>query len=497
MKKLSIFACVLAFAGLAFTSCGDGNQAPDLDNVIEDGFYCVGPATAVDNINASTLAIALMGQGTNEAEKEANGGVQVKRAGMYEKYIALEADKEFSLVLHKAGQSDVVYGAKLEETDAISDNAEITIKQFKGLLKQDTTMKVATSGLYHIILDLDEDGKLASMGGPQIVLVLCEWGLRGDLNGWDYTAMDAPEFNKTQMVYTIKNVEVKTNGSFKFAHSHCWKFNLDMSGAVKAENSIGTDADENGGAFKELLAGGKNIPIERGIYDITLTWNLKGGAMAKSFTYTATKTADVEIQDYSNCEMELVGSAVASTNAGAVEDASSWKWGNVLSIGKPTREGDVFTWKKEGVSLIGGEKFKVRTPNAEAQGDIAAFDNGTDVAVAATDVYTVTFTLDAASGDKKVKLEGSVPAEKKDITVTGIVPADWDKCYLWAWGADGDFFAGWPGQELPIVDGKVSYTFSQVTPPVNVIFSCPNKGQTKNLEGITENSEFNISENLQ
>ncbi len=488
MKKLSIFACVLAFVGLAFTACGGQNE-PTIE--IADGFYVVGPATTVDSINVqpAVLVKALMASGFNEAEK-------AKRDGMYEKYIALEADKEFSLVLRETnnqseqGYDVTVYGANLKETEAITENAEISVMMYWGQLEENVTMKVPVSGLYHIILDLNKKGDLTSTGGAQIAIAPVNWGIRGGFidASWNNTVLaDATtDFDKEHIVATWNEVEVRTAGAFKFVSQDCWKIQLDQGGQVKAETSIGQANGEMTTIGESL-----DIPLERGVWKLVLAWDLKGGPLGKSFTYTPTKVRDLEIQDYSNCEMELVGSAVAD-QAGAVEDASSWKWGNVLPIGKPTREGDVFTWKKEGVSLIGGEKFKVRTPNAEAQGDIAAFDNGDDVAVAATDVYTVTFTLDAASGDKKVKLEGSVPAEKKDITITGIVPADWDKCYLWAWGADGDFFAAWPGQERPIVDGKVSYTFSQVVPPVNVIFSCPDKGQTNDITGITENQEYDI-----
>ena len=84
MKKLSIFACAMAFIGLTFTACNDKGGDPQVE--IPDGFYVVGPATTVDNIDVdpAVLSKALMGAGFNEAKKE-------KRDGMYEKYIALEA----------------------------------------------------------------------------------------------------------------------------------------------------------------------------------------------------------------------------------------------------------------------------------------------------------------------------------------------------------------------------------------------------------------------
>lgn len=487
MKKLSIFACAMAFLGLTFTACNKDNE-PKVE--IPDGFYVVGPATTVASIDAipTELSKALMAAGTNEVDKK-------KRDGMYEKYIALEAGKEFSLVLRETniqsekGYDVTVYGAELEEKEAVTDNAEIAVMMYWGQLKENVTMSVPKSGLYHIILDLNKLGDLTSTGGAQIAITPVDWAIRGgfiDAN-WSQSVMatSKSDFDKEHMTATWEGVEVKTAGEFKFISQDCWKIQLDMGGQVKAETSIGQANGE-----MTTVGDNINIPIDRGIYTLVLNWDLKGGALGKSFTYTATKTADVELLDYSNCEMELVGAAVASTNAGAVED-DVWTWGYRLPIGKPTKEGVVYTWKAENVHMLAGG-FKVRTVRFEASGGIDAFDNGSDQTIAAEDDYTIIFTVNAETGEKKVTIEGGAPVEKKDITVTGIVPADWDKCYLWAWGADGNFFAAWPGQELPIVDGKVSYTFSQVVPPVNIIFSCPDKGQTNNIEGITENQEYDI-----
>lgn len=90
--------------------------------------------------------------------------------------------------------------------------------------------------------------------------------------------------------------------------------------------------------------------------------------------------------------------------------------------------------------------------------------------------------------------------EVKDVTISGIVPDGWTKCYIWAWGGENDenYTGGvWPGEELTIDGGKVTKAFSQVTVPMNVIFSNGEGTQTKDITGITENVEINIAENLQ
>jgi hypothetical protein len=88
MKKLSFLFSALVALGVMFTSC-DSNEKPDqggvnIDNIVEDGFYVVGEAVAVADLQAEGANRAIMSAGTNE-----NDG-QKERAGMYEKYIALE-----------------------------------------------------------------------------------------------------------------------------------------------------------------------------------------------------------------------------------------------------------------------------------------------------------------------------------------------------------------------------------------------------------------------
>ena len=396
MKKFGFIVMSLAVAALAFTSCKGGNQQQDLDNVVEDGFYCVGAATAVESIEAAGLSRALLGAGFNEVKKE-------KRAGMYEKYVALEADKEFSLVLHKAGKSDEVYGAELEEKKAETDNAEIEVKMYWGQLVPNKAMKVTKSGLYHIILDLDELGDLSATGGKQIAITPVEWGIRGGFlsANWDVTrkADKVSEFNKEKMTATFENMKVASTSEFKFVSQDCWKIQLDMSGNVKAETSVG---QANG----ELTTFGEeiNIPIERGIWNVTLTWELKGGAVGKSLSYKAEKVGDVALIDYSNCEMELVGAAVADQPGAS--PCGNWSWGNVFPMGKPAKNGDVYTWTVNKVHMLADE-FKIRTPDFAAQGDIAAFDNGDNQKIETEGDYKISFILNADNGKKEVKVEAA------------------------------------------------------------------------------------------
>lgn len=412
MKKISLFCSALAVAAMALVGCNPENQnnpndpkdpsQPSQPVIVEDGFYVIGEATVATDFKADNAAIELMGQGFNEADK-------AYRKGMYEKYIALEGGKDFELVLYEAG-NETHYGAEWIEGAEVETDATPVTDALKGALKKDVKMQVKENGFYHIILDLNVAEDLKD--GAQIIIVPCHWGVTGAMNGWNGNVEPkaVSDFNKQTMTWTWEEVMVTSDGQFKFRHGNCWKYNLDNQDKVKAENSLGINGTVDGAeeCTKETknFGGGKNYAIKAGMYTITLTWNLKAGAVGESFVAEAKRTGDVPFQDYSNVELELVGTGVADQE-GAVADASSWSWGNTLSIGKPTREGDNFIWNKAGVKLVGGEGFKVRTPGAQPQGDFAAFDFGIDGQNAQVENdgnYTIKVTISGLNGDKKLDI---------------------------------------------------------------------------------------------
>jgi len=139
-----------------WVGCKD-DDPPKPVSYVEDGFYVVGAATSVADLFAENADKALMAAGINE-----KGGDQVPRDGMYEKYVALEGGKNFSLML-KAGSNETKYGATLENAvlGEIGDEPDVTAK--KGVLTVNgADMQVATNGLYHIVVDLNKDNKLAT-----------------------------------------------------------------------------------------------------------------------------------------------------------------------------------------------------------------------------------------------------------------------------------------------------------------------------------------------
>lgn len=471
MKKFGIFAVALAAAAVGFTSCKPKDK-PIINGELANGFY-------VSEAGADLVAVNAMDQGKNEVD-------QSNRPGMYEKYVVLEANKEYEFV-NKKGENADRYGSALEygETLIVTDNTEVP--GYKGSLAANTKFTVNEKALYHIVLDFNEDGNLTDVGGAQCIIVPVEWGVRGGMNGWGYTAGEKSEENDA-ITWTWKDQELPAAGEFKFAHSNAWKINLDIANLVKANTNLGADC----------VPGGDNIKVEEaGLYTITLTYKASATSSETKDCYSMTiaKTGEVVVKDYSKCELELVGDAVAEQE-GAVKDASSWNWGNTLSLGLPTLAGDVYTWTRANVSLLAAGGFKVRTINAEAQGDIAAFDfgvNGENATVEADGNYTIVATVNAKSGENTLQI---LSADAKAITVTGVVPAEWTKCYLWAWTEAGNIFSAWPGQELEIKDGKVTYTFTPGLTGINVIFSNGDGAQTNDMTGINDDQEIDIAANL-
>ena len=267
---------------LAASSCealtGEQKEpAPDFDNIVLDGFYVYGDAVGTTEIEAKYG----MAAGLNEVTQE-------KRGGMYEKYIVLEAEKDFYLVLNEAGTT-TNYGAALEVYDVTEKDANPTYEGTvvkRGELKTGDdapAMRVDKTGLYHIVLDLNKEGDLLY---PQIVVTNVIWGVRGGLNGWGFTPFEDVEVNAQTMTWTLTDQEIAANGVFKFAYGHGWKIQLDDAGNVKANTNLGADC----------VAGGADILVNQGgKYTIKLTYTLAGGDIKNSYSYELICTEKSEL----------------------------------------------------------------------------------------------------------------------------------------------------------------------------------------------------------
>lgn len=458
MKKVFYLLCIaLAFATV---SCKKDPAPADVDDITEDGFYVVGEATG----QATVTKILSMANGHNEAANNA------LRAGMYEKYIVLEANKEFSLAFVQGGKQ-TAYGATLteftpESTTGIYDSNPTTPVLKGALVIGDSApkMKVTKAGLYHIVLDLNQANDLTK---AQILVSPVTWGVRGGMNSWGFDAMEATPSNDGSIKYSIKGAKLAAGGEFKFAYNSAWKITLDEKGEVKANTNLG----------KDCVPGGDNIKVEgAGKYDITLTFKLAGGDIANSYSYT------VELKEASSLPttMYMIG-----------EDFGSWDWNSkdIVSLTpvngkegqfwciryfqKYTDEvGDDGPYKTHGFKFCAEKAwngdFGGLTTNG---GDDALFDG--NCFVKESGVYMVYVDVENSKVQiEKAKVYGIGPAyaptdegrwsegvadrlfEEVDGKLVGVAQYDGD---LRMYAASSIATSDWWTREFNVFDGKIEY----------------------------------------
>ena len=445
MKKFGIFAAAL-FAAVAFTSCEPTPEGPNFDNLVEDGFYAVGDACPVKSVDAADAVLAQMSQGINEVDMDQNGKTwdESKRDGMWEKYIWLEANKEFELVL-KEGTNATIYGANLTKQALTTDGTEL--QGYKGSLVIGQKMQVAESGLYHIVLDLNKDGALDLTGGAQIIVAPVTWGVSGAMNGWGMTTVEPEVKSATEIVWTWKDCDMAAGGKFKFKDQNGWKIVLDDAGAVKAHTNLG-EASQNGGA---------DIAVEKaGLYDITLTYTLAKGVIANSYAYTVVLTQESTLPT----TMNMIG-----------EEFGNWDWTSTGIVElTPVHSNPGMFWCTR--QFTAGKPFKF-CAKKEWNGDftnLGAEDTGFTVAdgncsVAETGLYTVVVDLKASK----------VTIAKAEVYGMGDVFGGWDAGkYPFTINADGTASivapaagnvrmytavpgADWWQSEFNVFDGKIEY----------------------------------------
>lgn len=277
MKKIF---CILGIAALLFGTVGCKKDKPiDVNDITEDGVYVTGEATGATAVSAAYG----MAKGHNEAKSNE------LRDGMYEKYIVLQGGKEFSLVYVNGG-AQTAYGASLTEfapTDfsgIYQDNPADAV--FKGKLEigeKAPKMKVANTGLYHIVLDLNLNNDLDD---AQILVSPVTYGVRGGMNSWGFTALEATEAKNEGITYTLSGQKLADGGEFKFAYNNAWKITLDAAGDVKANTNLGVDG----------VPGAGNIAVTEGagVYKITLEFKLAAGDVKNSWKYTVVQESKSE-----------------------------------------------------------------------------------------------------------------------------------------------------------------------------------------------------------
>ena len=317
MKKFGILAAAL-IAAFTFTSCDEKNKGngPDLE-ALPNGFY-------VSEVGVDLIEENAMDQGINEVD-------QTARTGMYEKYIVLEAGKKYEFVNKKGADADK-YGAALEYGEELIVTDNVNVPGYKGSLAENASVEVTETGLYHIVLDFNEDEALNDVGGAQCIIVPVVWGVRGAMNGWGFTAGEkAADSYKWEWACTIE-----TAGEFKFAHSNAWKINLDIANLVKANTNLGADC----------VPGGGNIALERAEYKITLEFVGPAATTQDSYKYNVEKTGELEVLDPSTFVYSFIGTV-------------NGNWDADTDLAFVSNEGSHYVFEAKGVDFAAGA-FKIR-----------------------------------------------------------------------------------------------------------------------------------------
>ncbi len=487
MKKIGLFVCTLAALAVSFTACKKDNPVtPNLDNIVADGMYVLGEAVGVTDINQA--GELLMCQGYNEANKNE------VRVGMYEKYLYLEANKDFALVLLD-GDKTSNYGGSLEAKELTADGG--TVPGYWAALKDDVKMQVPESGFYHVVLDLNKNnGDLDGAGGAQIIVAPVSWGISGGMNGWGMT-VGVKGGDKNLTTWTWENLEIAAGTEFKFKDEHGWKIFLDgETQQVSANTNLG-----NG-----MLQGGDNIKVEAGgIYTLVLSWKLAKGDMANCYSYELKKAGDLVLNP-ADFVVGISGSMQGWSDPAGVFAAKFDV--DASNVTDPATKAGTYVYKMEGVTFPAESTFKFRFNGnwlgfgaVEVEGvaaqEAASDQNYTGVEGTYDIVITAVWDGAQATSLKAVFTEG-VPSERVDIAISAIVPEGWEHCYLWAWDTNGNIFdaEGWPGKELEINAGKVAYNFVQVAAPLNVIFSNGAGAQTNDITDVQNGAEIDIQSNL-
>ncbi|MDR1343279.1 MAG: hypothetical protein LBK18_08525 [Prevotellaceae bacterium] len=403
LKFLPIWAMALA---IGFAGCNnDDDEAPNVDEVIEDGYYIVGEASALSALDAKGRMV----NGINEKDQVQDF------AGLYEKYIALEAGKTFSII-KKAGSTETTFGATTTVDSVKGDDYHIgtsenpVLVQTGGLAAGGAALQVPASGLYQVVV-------YEAATPAKVLIIPIEWQLNGIGAADGAYKLTPSAFSKTDMTFSLANVTAEM-GNFKIKNHDGWKVTVTPD-AVLVNSNFGLVKD---GTFKfdgsenSLLPGGADIPItlsDRGIYTVTLTWTL-GNNWSHSLKFS--KTGDLVAIDPATLVYSLIGNAFNNAEG----TPAGWDYDLDLAYDAATSTATLSNYKAANVALIGDGAFKVRKDHDWAvgygydadkiKGDAANFEsangeNGGDIKVKTSKTYSsIVFSYDWSKNDWSLTL---------------------------------------------------------------------------------------------
>lgn len=333
LMKLT-WALLLSLTFIA-TSCKD-DETTEPPVIVLDGLYVKGASTALADFDAKGML--------KVTRNEVN---QTDRAELMEIYIAVKAGSPGFNIVDVAGDVKTTYGpgadfAVVGESDRNVDEPKVDF--WRGSYTESTTtFTVPADGLYHIVLDKQL---------KKIAILPVVWGVIGAATpgGWgSSTAMPATGFDLNTMTFEINDM-VLTKADWKFRYSDGWKVILDaeydLGGGV-----VGIKANTNfGGTIDALVPGGANITnATPGKYTMKMVWTLGSGYVA-----SATKTGDLNLINYTDTELGLVGN-------GLMVNGAQHNWDVTVMVSKPVVENVttyIWTYNQVAVTTLGS--FKIR-----------------------------------------------------------------------------------------------------------------------------------------
>ena len=334
MRISTILAMIVIFALVVGVSSCKKSSDPVPDPVIVlDGYYVTGSVTAYPDFNAN----AMMKVARNEV-------TQTDLSSLLELYLPIKAGAAGFSIVKVAGSARTTYGPMIGfgvVANPTTDEPKVPFQ--RGAVSGTSTTKftVPEDGFYHVVFDFQFN---------VVAIMRVHWGVIGAAtpNGWG-ASTELPEsaFNATTMSWTATDM-VLTKADFKFRYSDGWKVEIDTSDAdplkwVKVNTNFG-------GAVGALVAGGANITnAVPGLYTVKMAYTLGSGYVA-----TLTKTGELNVKDYTNTELGLVGDGLF---VGGVQQT----WDVTIMLSKPVVENVTnYTWTYNQVDVSTVGSFKIR-----------------------------------------------------------------------------------------------------------------------------------------
>ena len=270
-RKLFHVSSLLLLFLVLFPACNkETDREKDAEEKLSNGLYIGGAATGY----ANPIAACAMTKGTNAATGS-------RREGMYEKYVVLQAGKDFYL-------QDVTNGSVVRYSAALEDASSGGAAFLRGALVTgaDYAMKVERTGLYHVIMDLNRDGALDDAGGSQIVLIPVEtFSILGDWGEDVFLPMSCGTLSNDGTTFSLE-CDLSSGGNFLFAYAR-EDTALDKDGKVKVYSRLGEK-------LEHPVPGGKALPVQIGNNALRLSFKMSSGEVQKSFSATLDYSFDVD-----------------------------------------------------------------------------------------------------------------------------------------------------------------------------------------------------------